>query len=67
MLLRAADLSGNPAGVEAVMGELIKLVADDVEPFDSIHPATIDLYRSLSRRKRPDPNRSLAVPWRDGP
>ena len=43
---------GNPAGVEAVMGELIKLVADEVEPFDSIHPATVDLYRTLSRRRK---------------
>jgi DNA-binding SARP family transcriptional activator len=51
MLLRAADLAGNPAGVEAVMAELVRLVADDVEPFDSVHPSTIDLYRSLTRRK----------------
>ena len=51
MLLRAADLAGHPAGVESVMAELIKLVADEVEPFDSIHPATVDLYRSLSRRR----------------
>jgi hypothetical protein len=55
MLMRAADLGGHPAGVEAVMTELIKLVADDVEPFDSVHPSTMDLYRSLTRR------RSLAV------
>jgi DNA-binding SARP family transcriptional activator len=51
MLLRAADLAGNPAGVEAVMAELVRLVADGVEPFDSVHPSTIDLYRSLTRRK----------------
>jgi DNA-binding SARP family transcriptional activator len=51
MLMRAADLGGNPAGVESVMAELVKLVADDVEPFDSVHPSTIDLYRSLTRRK----------------
>ena len=53
MLLRAADLAGNPAGVESVMAELVQLVADDVEPFDSVHPATIDLYRSLTRRGGP--------------
>jgi DNA-binding SARP family transcriptional activator len=58
MLLRAADLSGNPAGVEAVMSELLHLVADDVEPFDSVHPETTDLYRSLTRR------RSSAPAWR---
>lgn len=51
MLLRSADRAGNPAGVESVMSELIRLVADDVEPFDSVHPSTMELYRSLSRRK----------------
>jgi DNA-binding SARP family transcriptional activator len=51
MLMRAADLAGNPAGVESVMSELVRLVADDVEPFDSVHPSTIDLYRSLTRRR----------------
>jgi hypothetical protein len=35
------------------MSELIRLVADDVEPFDSVHPSTMDLYRSLTRRKSP--------------
>jgi hypothetical protein len=53
MLMRAADADGNPAGVESVMSELIRLVADDVEPFDSVHPSTMDLYRSLTRRKSP--------------
>ena len=52
MLMRAADLAGNPAGVEAAMSELITLVADDIEPLDSVHPSTMDLYRSLSRRNR---------------
>jgi DNA-binding SARP family transcriptional activator len=51
MLMRAADLAGNPAGVETAMAELIQLVADDVEPFDSLHPSTLDLYRSLTRRR----------------
>jgi len=50
MLLRAADLAGNPAGVESVMAELVRLVAEDVEPYDAVHPETFDLYRSLSRR-----------------
>ncbi len=50
MLLRSADAAGHPAGVESVMAELIRLVADDVEPYDSVHPATMELYRSLSRR-----------------
>lgn len=51
MLLRAADLAGNPAGVESVMSELLRLVGDDVEPFDSVHPETMDVYRSLTRRR----------------
>jgi DNA-binding SARP family transcriptional activator len=51
MLMRAADLGGNPAGVEAVMSELVRLVADDIEPLDSVHPSTMDLYRSLTRRR----------------
>jgi hypothetical protein len=50
ILLRAADLAGNPAGVEAVMAELVRLVAEDVEPFDAVHPETLALYRSLTRR-----------------
>ncbi|HVA06265.1 MAG TPA: hypothetical protein VNG12_05920, partial [Acidimicrobiales bacterium] len=50
ILLRSADLAGNPAGVESVMSELLHLVADGVEPFDSIHPETTDLYRVLTRR-----------------
>jgi DNA-binding SARP family transcriptional activator len=51
LLMRAADLAGNPSGVEAVMAELLRLVGDDVEPYDSVHPETYDLYRSLSRRQ----------------
>lgn len=51
-LLRAADLSGNLAGVENVMQELVRLVADDVEPYDAVHRETWDLYRSLSRHGR---------------
>jgi DNA-binding SARP family transcriptional activator len=51
MLMRAADLAGNPAGVESVMSELVRLVADDIEPLDSVHPATMELYRALTRRR----------------
>jgi DNA-binding SARP family transcriptional activator len=53
ILMRAADLAGNPAGVEAVMAELLQLVGGEVEPYDSVHPETYDLYRSLSRRQVP--------------
>jgi DNA-binding SARP family transcriptional activator len=61
ILLRSADMAGNPAGVESVMAELVHLVADDVEPFDAVHPETLDLYRSLSRR-RGTSNRPLTPP-----
>jgi DNA-binding SARP family transcriptional activator len=50
ILLRSADAAGNPAGVEAIMSELLHLVADDLEPFDAVHPETLALYRRLSRR-----------------
>ena len=50
MLLRAADAAGNPGGVESVMTELVRVVADEVEPIESVHPSTLALYRSLSRR-----------------
>lgn len=50
MLFRAADVGGNPAGVESAMAELIRLVAEDIEPYDAIHPETLTLYRALSRR-----------------
>jgi DNA-binding SARP family transcriptional activator len=50
ILLRAADAAGNPAGVESTMKELVHLVADAVEPFDAVHPETLELYRKLSRR-----------------
>jgi hypothetical protein len=50
VLMRASDVAGNPAGIESVMAELVRLVADDVEPFDAVHPETLALYRKLSRR-----------------
>jgi len=57
ILLRAADAAGNPAGVETVMNELVRLVAEDVEPYDAVHPETLELYRSLSRRPAPTVHR----------
>lgn len=50
VLLQAADLAGNPAGVESTMAELVRLVAEDLEPYDAVHPDTLALYRRLSRR-----------------
>ncbi len=40
--MMAQDLAGNPAGVESTMKELGRF-ADDLEPFDSIHPSTLEL------------------------
>ena len=50
ILMRAAYQAGNPAGVEASMTELLQLVGGEVEPYDSVHPETYALYRSLSRK-----------------
>jgi len=50
ILLRTAEAAGHPAGVESIMSELFHLVADEVEPFDAVHPETLELYRRLSRR-----------------
>ena len=56
LLLRAADLEGNPAGVEAAMADLVRLVggagADAPDPA-CLHPDTLALYRSLTRRRGP--------------
>jgi DNA-binding SARP family transcriptional activator len=53
ILMRAAYQAGNLAGVDSAMAELLQLVGGEVEPYDSVHPETYDLYRSLSRRDLP--------------
>jgi DNA-binding SARP family transcriptional activator len=54
VLLRAAHAAGNLAGVHAVWNELLRRVDDDVEPFDSLHPETVELYHRLVQpRRRP--------------
>lgn len=62
VLLRAADLQGNPAGVESAMAELVHLVggtwhrpsfagrASIANAAAYVHPDTAALYRELSRR-----------------
>jgi hypothetical protein len=47
----ACDLAGNPAGVEAVMDELVAAV-EAVEPYDTLHAETIALYERLGHRRR---------------
>jgi hypothetical protein len=63
VLLRAADALGNPAGVEAVMAELLGLVDGPADPSTTaarranavLHPQTASLYEVLSRRRRTHP------------
>lgn len=51
--MRAADLIGNPAGVEEVMAELCRAIEVDAsEAADVLHPSTLELYRRLRRRPR---------------
>ncbi len=65
LLLRAADLEGDPARVEGVMGELVCLLSDGLaDPSEGspprcgpaqlalVHPETSGLYGRISRRKR---------------
>lgn len=50
LLLRAADAGGHPAGVEAAMAELLRLVGGEARTLAGVHPETSALYRELSRR-----------------
>ncbi len=64
LLFLAADRQGNPGGVESAMGELVRLVAGEafehgqapcggpVDMTEWVHPDTVDVYRSLTRRRR---------------
>ncbi len=68
LLFLAADRQGNPAGVESAMSELVRLVSGDavaprrppctrpVDPSGWVHPETVAVYRSLSRRSSPQPS-----------
>jgi DNA-binding SARP family transcriptional activator len=46
-LMLAAYQSGNPAGVDAIMRELIQVLDAEAEPLDDLHPDTIALYKKL--------------------
>lgn len=64
LLFLAADNQGNPAGVEAAMSGLVRLLSGDPlqvlhawcggsgDPAGWVHPETIAVYRSVSRRAR---------------
>jgi len=60
LLMRAADAAGSRAGVVAAMEELRAVVADDLEPFDGVHPATESLFRSLLGLEPPVPSSRVA-------
>lgn len=59
-LMQAEDLDGNRAGISSIMEELAA-VAEDLEPFDGLHPETVALYRRLTAR----PNRGTGSLARD--
>ena len=48
-LMAAAHASGSVAAVNTIYAELQTVVADDVEPVDSIHPDTVAAYERYSR------------------
>lgn len=63
LLFLAADCQGNPAGVESAMGELVRLISGEavrtsyrpwcgpLDPADWVHPDTLAVYQSISRRQ----------------
>ena len=56
-LMLTADAAGNPAGVEAVMDELLlRLDEENLEPYDSLHDETRALYERLTHGRRSHPS-----------
>jgi DNA-binding SARP family transcriptional activator len=52
-LMLAADAAGNPAGVEAVMDELLlRIDEENLEPYDTLHDETRALYERLTHHHR---------------
>jgi DNA-binding SARP family transcriptional activator len=49
--MQAADLEGNPAGVEALLSELSHIVEEE-SPLESLHPETVALYNELTSGER---------------
>ena len=49
--MQAADLEGNPAGVEALLSELSHIVEED-SPLETLHPETVALYNELTSGER---------------
>ena len=52
-LMLAADLAGDAAGVDAVMEEMLRRLHDeDLEPYDSLHDETRELYERLRPQRQ---------------
>jgi DNA-binding SARP family transcriptional activator len=51
-LMLAADAAGNTGGVDAAMREPVRVMGEDLEPLDDLHPETIKLYQQLRPRDR---------------
>ena len=49
--MQAADLQGNPAGVEALLSELSHIVEEE-SPLETLHPETVALYNELTSGER---------------
>ena len=49
--MQAADVDGNPAGVEALLKELSHIVEEE-SPLETLHPETVALYNELTSGER---------------
>ena len=48
LLMKAHHALGNPSGVRAAMHRLTSLLEDDIEPIETVHGETRDLYETLT-------------------
>ena len=52
VLMLAAHAAGSMSGVDAVLEELVVKVGAEVEPYDQLHPQTVELYEQLRPSRR---------------
>ncbi|MGH9293034.1 MAG: AfsR/SARP family transcriptional regulator [Acidimicrobiales bacterium] len=55
MLMMKEDAAGNPAGVEAALLALARILDLEGDPLDGVHPITAALYRRLTRKSSAPP------------
>lgn len=60
LLMLAADLTGSRKGVDAAMDRLSAALELDVEPFDYVHPETVELYGRLKGKSH---DLTGGAPW----